>query len=266
MATINIAAGTYHEIVYANKKSNVTFMGADRNGTLIEGTNNNNLNPSTKGRALFGMDGSNTVTFRNLTIKNQTPQGGSQAEALRLETCDKCVVRDATVISLQDTLLWDGRLYANNVLIEGNVDFIWGGGAVYFANSEIRTIGRSGPIVQARNPASSYGYVFVDSKLTSDSGLTGGVLARIDAGAYPASHVAYINCSMTNEITPAGWQLTAGTATSALRFWEYQSVDPSGNPVDVSKRLAGSTQLSASQAAMMRDPTVVLAGWQPPTN
>jgi pectin methylesterase-like acyl-CoA thioesterase len=264
--TITIATGIYHEIVYFKSKSNVTFMGQDRNGTVIEGTNNNNLNPSTKGRALFGADSSNTVSFRNLTIKNQTPQGGSQAEALRLEGCDKCVVRDATIISLQDTLLWSGRIYANNCLIEGNVDFVWGTGAVYFVSSEIRTIGRSGPIVQARNGSSTYGYVFVDSKLTSDAGLTGGVLARIDAGVYPASHVAYINCSMTNEITAAGWQLTAGTATSALRFWEYQSVDASGNPIDVSKRLAGSMQLSSSQAAMMRDPTVVLAGWQPPAN
>jgi pectin methylesterase-like acyl-CoA thioesterase len=264
--TITIATGIYHEIVYSKSKSNVTFMGQDRNGTLIEGTNNNMLNPSTKGRALFGVDSSNTVSFRNLTIKNQTPQGGSQAEALRLEGCDKCVVRDATIISLQDTLLWSGRIYANNCLIEGNVDFVWGTGAVYFVNSEIRTIGRSGPIVQARNGASTYGYVFVDSKLTSDAGLTGGVLARIDAGMYPASHVAYINCSMTSEITAAGWQLTAGSATSALRFWEYQSVDGSGNAIDVSKRLSGSMQISSSQAAMMRDPTVVLAGWQPPAN
>jgi hypothetical protein len=41
-----------------------------------------------------------------------TPQGGSQAEALRLR-CDKCVVRDADIRSLQDTLLWDGRLYGS---------------------------------------------------------------------------------------------------------------------------------------------------------
>jgi hypothetical protein len=49
-----------------------------------------------------------------------------------------------------------------------------------------------------------------------------------------------------------------------MRFWEYQSVDPSGAAVDVSQRVAGSTQISASQAASMRDPTVVLSGWQPP--
>ena len=170
-------------------------------------------------------------------------------------------MRDATIISLQDTLLWSGRIYANNCLIEGNVDFVWGTGAVYFANSEIKTIGRSGPVVQARNGASTYGYVFVDSKLTSDSGLTGSVLARIDVGVYPASHVAYVNCQMSSNIAAVGWQLTAGTDTSQLRFWEYKSVDASGNAINVGSRLAGSKQISDAQATMMRDPSVVLAGW-----
>jgi pectin methylesterase-like acyl-CoA thioesterase len=264
--TIAIAAGTYHEIIYFTKKSNLTLIGASRTGTMIAATNNNTMNPSTRGRALVGVDSSTGVNVRNLTIINQTPQGGSQAEALRMESCDMCIVRDATVISLQDTLLWDGRIYANNVLIEGNVDYVWGGGAAYFVNSEIRTIGRSGPIVQARNPATSYGYVFVDSKITADAGLTGGVLARIDVGVYPASHVAYINCQMTPEIVAAGWQLTAGTDVSQLRFWEYQSVDANGNPINTGSRLNGSKQLTAAQAAMMRDPSVVLAGWTPPAN
>jgi pectin methylesterase-like acyl-CoA thioesterase len=222
------------------------------------------MNPGTKARALIGGDGTNGLTITNLTIHNLTPQGGSQAEALRLESCDKCVVTNATIVSLQDTLLWSGRLYAKNCLIEGNVDYVWGTGAAYFDSCEIRTIGRTGVIVQARNPTSTYGYVFVDSKITSDAGLTGIDLGRIDLTVYPASHVAYVNCQLTGGIAPAGWTITKGTDTSMLRFWEYQSVDASGQPVDVSQRLAGSKQLSSSQAAMMRDPTVVLAGWQPP--
>jgi len=263
--TVTVGTGSYHEIVYLSRKSTITVQGQDRNGTVISATNNNNLNPSTRGRALFGVDNVSNMVFRNLTIRNLTPQGGSQAEALRLGSCDRCVVRDATIISLQDTLLWDGRVYANNCLIQGNVDFIWGGGAAYFVNSEIKTIGRAGYIVQARNPASTYGYVFVDSKITADSGVTNNVLARIDAGVYPASHVAYINCQMSNAISSAGWLVT-GSATSSLRFWEYKSVDASGNAINVGQRLAGSRQLSDSEAAMMRDPTVVLAGWTPPAN
>jgi pectin methylesterase-like acyl-CoA thioesterase len=173
-------------------------------------------------------------------------------------------VRNADIISLQDTLLWSGKIYATDCYIAGNVDFIWGTGAVYFNKCEIKTIGRAGYNVQSRNAAGGYGYVFVDSKLTADSGITGNVLARIDVSAYPGSHVAYINCQMGSHISAAGWVVTGGSPSSSLRFWEYQSTDASGNALNLSGRLAGLTPITAAQAAMMRDPSVVLGGWQPP--
>jgi pectin methylesterase-like acyl-CoA thioesterase len=262
--TVAIAAGTYHEIIHAASKNDVTLLGQDRKATIIEGTNNNNLNPSTSTRSLVGVDSSSGLVVDTLTIQNLTPQNGSQAEALRLQSCDKCVVRNADILSLQDTLLWSGRVYAKNCYIAGNVDFVWGTGVAYFDSCEIKTIGRAGAIVQARNGASGYGYVFVDSKLTADATVSGQVLARIDVSAYPASHVAYINCQMGSQIAPAGWTITGGTNTSQLRFWEYQSVDPTGKAINVSQRVAGSTQISSTQAASMRDVTTVLSGWQPP--
>ncbi len=263
-ARITIDAGVYHEIVHFASKSQVTLVGRDRAATIIEGTNNNNLNPTTSTRSVVGIDGSSGVVIDTLTIRNLTPQGGSQAEALRLQSCDECVIRNASITSLQDTILWSGRLYADNCYIEGNVDFVWGTGAAYFNDCELKTVGRAGAIVQARNPASTYGYVFVDSRLTADPAVTGQVLARIDVSQYPASHVAYINCQMGSFIAPAGWTITGGASTAQLRFWEYESVDSSGKPVDMSQRASGSTRISASQAASMRDPTVVLSGWQPP--
>jgi pectin methylesterase-like acyl-CoA thioesterase len=264
---IAIASGIYHEIIHFRSKNNVTLLGQSRTGTIIEGTNNNDMNPSTSTRSLIGIDASSGLVIDTMTITNLTPQGGSQAEVLRLETCDECVVRNANVNSLQDTLLWDGRLYADNCTISGNVDFVWSTGVAYFNNCVIHTVGQAGAIVQARNAASAYGYVFVDSvdsQLTADPTVTGQVLARIDVGDFPGSHVAYINCTMGSFISPAGWTITDGTPTASLRFWEYQSVDTSANPTDVSHRIAGSTQISAAEAASMRDPTVVLAGWQPP--
>src|SRR5205814_1381496 len=85
--TVSIANGTYHEIVYFKSKSNITIQGASETGTVIEGVNNDTLNPGTKARALVGGDSTNGLTVNNLTIYNQTPQGGSQAEALRLQSC-----------------------------------------------------------------------------------------------------------------------------------------------------------------------------------
>ncbi|MGD9128812.1 MAG: pectinesterase family protein, partial [Planctomycetia bacterium] len=202
------------------------------------------------------------LTVENLTIHNLTPQGGSQAEALTLLSCDRCVVRNATIKSLQDTLLWSGRVYADDCLIEGNVDYIWGTGTVYFNNCEIRTVGRKGYNVQARNGADGYGYVFVDCRLTAEAGITGDVLARIDASSYPASHVAYIDCEMGSHISSSGWLVTGG-GSGQLRFWEYGSHDADGNPIDTSLRAAESRQLSAAEAAAMRDLAVVFGGWNP---
>lgn len=262
-STITVESGSYHEVIYWKSKNNITVHGQSRKETILLGTNNNDMNPSTKGRALVGADSSSGLVFENLTIHNLTPQGGSQAEALRLEGCTHCTIRDADILSLQDTLLWSGTLYAKNCYIAGNVDFIWGTGAAYFDQCEIKTVGRSGYVVQSRNGTSGYGYVFVDSKLTADSGITGSVLARIDVSAYPGSHVAYINCALGSHISSAGWTITGGSPGSSLRFWEYQSTDLSGNALNVSGRLSGSTQISSTQAASMRDPTVVLGGWQP---
>jgi pectin methylesterase-like acyl-CoA thioesterase len=261
--TIEVGVGKYYGIVHLGTKNQITVHGADRQRTLIAGVNNETLNGGTAKRALFGVDDVRGLTIENLTIKNLTPQGGTQAEALRMQRCEQCVVRDADIWSLQDTLLWSGRIYARNCLIAGNVDFIWGTGTAYFDRCEIRTVGRAGYIVQARNDASIYGYVFVDSKLTSDPPLTGNVLARVDSSVYPASHVAYIDCQMDKHISAAGWTVTGG-GTSALRFWEYHSTDLAGQALDVSRRLAGSKQIDQNQAAMMRDPKVVLGGWQPP--
>jgi pectin methylesterase-like acyl-CoA thioesterase len=263
VTALTLAVGTYHEVVHAASKANLTIHGSDRKSTIIAGTNNNDLNPSTTTRSLVGIDSSTGVVIENLTIQNTTPQGGSQAEALRLQSCDKCIVRDADILSLQDTLLWSGRLYAENCYVAGNVDFVWGTGAAYFKGCEIHTVGTAGAVVQARNGASGYGYVFVDSTLTADSTVSGQVLARIDTGSYPASQVAYVNCTMGPFIAPAGWTITGVGGTAQLRFGEYESVDPTGKPVDTSHRAVGSTQIAAAQAMSMRDPSVVLGGWTP---
>jgi pectin methylesterase-like acyl-CoA thioesterase len=261
-ATITIGKGRYFEVLRASAKNDLTLHGEDRKQTVILGTNNDSLNAGTANRALFGIDGSSKLVVENLTIRNLTPQGGSQAEALRMQNCDQCIVRQADILSLQDTLLWSGRIYATDCYIAGNVDFVWGTGSVFFENCEIKTVGRAGYIVQARNDAAKSGYVFVDSKITADSGITGIWLGRIDSSVYPNSQVAYINCQMGNHINPAGWQVTGG-GTAGLRFQEYQSTDASGAPLDVSRRLAGSQQLSAAEAERLRNPANVLGGWTP---
>jgi len=262
--TITVAPGTYHELLYLSAKKNLTLRGADRTGTVIQYPNNDKLNAGTSARPLFFANGSTGLRIETLTLHNTTPQGGSQAEALRV-AADQVTLRSVTLKSLQDTLMSSGKVYIVDSYIEGNVDFIWGNGPTYIERSEIKTVGRAGAIVQARNGSANYGFVFVDSKLTADPQVSGQVLARIDATEYPASNVAFINCQMT-AIASKGWTITPDgtTATGQLRFWEYQSTDPSGAPLAVGGRVSASKQLTAAEAASVRDKATVLGGWTPP--
>ena len=267
---ITLKKGTYRELVYASTKNWVTLRGEDREQSIIAYANNENCNKGTASRSLVTLNGGANWVIENLTINNQAPQIGTnaQAEALHVEAAGKIIVRNANIYSNQDTLLLNGQVYVADSLVKGNVDFIWGTGVAYFDRCEIRTVSRTGYNVQARNPASTYGYVFVDCKLTTDSpALTGHYLARTnfsDPSGAPACHVAYVNCQMGSHIDPKGWLVaSSGVDNSKVRFWEYQSTDATGAAVDVSQRISASQQIDDATAAQMRDVTVVLGGWNP---
>ena len=120
---------------------------------------------------------------------------------------------------------------------------------------------RKGSLVQARNGADGFGYVFVDCTLSSDPGVGDTYLARIEANRFPASQVAFVDCTMDQHIAPEGWLVTGGLGLQ-LRFAEFGSRDMEGNPLSTATRHSASTRLSAQQAEALRDPAYVL-GFQP---
>jgi len=259
---IVVQPGAYHELLYLSGKREVTLRGTDAATTVISYPNNERLNPGTASRAMVTALNADDLIIEGLTLHNTTPQGGGQAETLRVSG-ERVTLRDSRFLSLQDTLLLDGTVYVADSLVEGNVDFVWGYGSAYFERSEIKVVGRPGVIVQARNGADSHGYVFVDSRLTSDPNLGGTTLARIDASVYPNSEVAYIDCQLGPHITAEGWTVTGDAPTTGLRFLEFGSTDLSGRRLDVSQRHPASRQLDAVEASAFRDRASVLGGWDP---
>ncbi len=260
---IFVRKGVYDGMVYIMPdKAHIHIIGEDRKGTIITGRNNDRLNSGRLARSLVNVDADDFV-LENLTLHNTTPYRGSQAEALRVNG-DRCVLRNADFISFQDTLLLSGRVYVTNCYVEGDVDFIWGKGSVFFDQCEIKAV-HNGYYLQARNSTDHPGYVFSQCKLTASPGVEHCLLARIDTDRFPGVQVAFINCQMGAQVPPVGWEVKGANA-SHLRYWEFHSTDARGKAVDVSKRHPASRQLAESEAAKLADPSKFFAredAWDP---
>ncbi len=281
---ITVADGTYTELDWvAPGKPLITVRGQSRSGTVIQYANNNTLNSANTTdvcarqaipvhddfncwRSNFSVE-ADDFTLENLTLVNTTPFGGSQAEAFR-GNADRITLNRVNLLSYQDTIRLQGLGYVTNSYIQGDVDFTWGVGTVFWTHGELKSM-HAGYVTQIRNSEGQNGYVFYDDTLTHASGVADGsvYLARIDPTVYPYSQAVYIDTTMDSHINPAGWLLNNADCATAthVQFWEYGSVTPQGQPIDTSQRLACSRQLTAAQAAQWSDPAFVLGGWVPAT-
>ena len=254
-----VRQGFYQELVHFNNKPLITIHGEDRKNTTIAYANNSNFNLNA--RSVVSVDTTDT-TMENLSVRNLTPKGGSQAETIRTNGL-RFLLRSCDLYSFQDTLQLNGSAFVDSCYIEGDVDFMWGVAAAYFSNSELRDVTSNSFYVQARTLQNQPGFVYVNSRLSGNPGVTGTFLARIDPTVFPFSQVVYINSAMGPQVSPLGWLLNNATSSDTVRFWEYHSTDLSGAPLNVSQRIASSRQITDAEATQLSDPGFVLGGWVP---
>jgi pectin methylesterase-like acyl-CoA thioesterase len=172
-------------------------------------------------------------------------------------------VERVTFRSFQDTILLNGSAFLRDSYIEGDVDFLWGSGAAYFLNCEIKAVTSGAVYTQVRNGEGQNGFVFVQSRLTGAAGVTGAYLSRIDPNVFPHSQVVFLDNAMGGHIRAEGWQLNNATVAPNVRFWEFASTDLQGVRLDVAGRAPFSRQLTPAEAERWRDPVFVLGGWDP---
>ena len=221
---LNIRNGTYPEIVNVKSKHNLTFRGESRTGARIAYPNNNWVYANSHYCMIFKVN-ANDIALDNLTVTNTTPQGGSQAFALMMETGNKrFICNNSEISSFQDTILVntsDNTAYFRDTLIQGDVDFIWGGGNCFFTNCEIRSLRATGGYVtQARTAANSNGMSFVKCDFTVPGpGYANCLFGR--ALTIPNGNVALINCRIDTSAY-AGWNAAdVANAGLNLRWWEF---------------------------------------------
>lgn len=279
-AIISINNGAYREIVDVSGKNNLIFRGQSRLGTLVGFPNNATFQAANGGsthcRMAFKVN-ANNISLDNLTVTNMTPQGGSQAEALMIETsAQRCIVNNCDIVSLQDTILANvnsSQAYFYNSAVRGNYDYIWGGGNLYFNQCVLDTVaGENGANLTAArtttnptqttnypwaNPGATYtanGMTFVNCAFTADPGA--GTVTLADGNGSAGELVSWYNCTFaTNYIAPAS-TLFSGN----FIFWQDLNT-VSNNPVTY----ANVTSISGSDARLLAATNIPVwfYGWVP---
>lgn len=261
--TILVRKGVYKEkLIVPESKINVTLIG--QGDAVVSGDdyaskkNRFGENMSTSGSAscyIYAPD----FHAENLTFENTAGRVG-QAVACFV-SADRAVFRNCRFLGNQDTLYTYGRncrQYYENCYIEGTVDFIFGWSTAVFDHCTIHSRGNGYITAPSTDKGQAHGYVFLDCKLTADTGVTDVYLSR---PWRPYAQAVFIRCDLGKHILPAGWDnWNKKDAEKTVFYAEYES---KGEGSDPKGRASFSRQLKNS-----KDYTVgkVLAGadnWNP---
>ncbi|KAK1761616.1 pectin lyase fold/virulence factor [Phialemonium atrogriseum] len=268
---ILIKDGNYEELVYFRYKTNLTIRGQSRNKTIVGYPNNSAFNPPGREgpsrRPAFSFHGVSDVQLSTFTINNYY---SGQAEALLVEGV-RVLLDRLTLVGSGDAFTTYGTIYVADSKLTGDGDTVLGYGSVYWLRSEI--VSKRGSVTWTRTAQGDHGNVFVDSTISGGEGSkvtfarlpdnSGGVMDN-----WPFAEMVLIDTRTAN-VSPQGWGPVQGLPfdSSQVRFWEFNTMDLEGNPVDMSQRLNVSRQLTlpadADIIAKYRDPAYVLGGWTP---
>lgn len=307
-AVIHIGPGIYREKLVVSRP-NLTFQGegSDRQDTVLcWGDAALDEMPEGDRRGTFRTASvridTHDFTARHLTFRNDAGYGCDVGQALALYVDgDRICFEDCCLLGSQDTLFTaplplkeaipggfkgpgadrpriQGRHYFRDCLIQGDVDFIFGGGISWFEscvlfskmpeNKRKKDHRASDPadgspicgyITAASTPKDQpFGYVFRHCRLESDCPPGTVMLGR---PWREWARTVYLNCELGAHIHPAGWA-DWDKPHGHFLYGEYCSTGPGASP---DTQAAFSRQLTEAEAAEYT-PEKVLAGWTPRSN
>lgn len=272
---INVAAGTYRELIYYKGTKNLTIAGpagnAKGDSCLIVYKNSSQMNGSTHTRASTYFSGCNVV-LKNLTIKNAWVRAGgdNQAESIYFANAAATATSAAktlaayncSFVSNQDTIQTSGLNWFYDCYIEGNTDYIWGtADAALFENCSLRCVedgnsSHTAYLLVARTgtanaPTIGKGYVILNSTVTIDAGLTAYYGRNAGSGTY-YDQAALVNVAFSGAGTLAASRWLGSTAPTKLGDSSYvgwKDYNVTGSNLAAEARYASSSAVIADMSA-----------------
>lgn len=177
----------------------------------------------------------NEMYMQDITLQNKGSYNSGNAArqvALQQNEGDKFVYKNVRLLSGQDTYYTKkGRTYWEGGEIDGTVDFICGGGDVFFEGTKLVMTRNGGYITASQNPG-DWGYVFNNATITVSNNSFNGTfyLGR----SWGHAKTVFLNTKMIAQPKGEGWGPDMNSAPQV--FGEYNSKDGNGNAVNTSQR------------------------------
>lgn len=244
--TLYIKNGVYNEkIELPATNTDVTFIGESVDKTIIVFNDYSGRGKLNTFNSFTAKIAGNRFRAENITFANSAGPVG-QAVALHVEA-DQAIFVNCRFLGNQDTIYAGGetsRQLFVNCYIEGTTDFIFGPATAVFQNCEIHSKSNSFITAASTTQGKKFGFVFIDCKLTADSGITKVHLGRPWRGW---SKVVFLRCTLGKHILPEGWDNWSNPANEQTAYYaEYKN---SGAGAGVSNRVKWSHQLTDKEAA-----------------
>jgi len=251
---------------------NVSYIGQSADGVVLY--NQNTTEGIGNTATIYFTNTANNLYLQDVSLKNKDYRNGASSLGRCVALWDqgtKNIYKNVNVLSNQDTYFsGNGRNYFEGGSIHGTVDFLCGGGDVFFNETLIYIEDRAGCVITAPATNTTWGYVFSNCTIDGFAVANGNYYLGRPWQNSPKS--IYINTKMNILPTAVGW--TEMGVVPGL-FAEYGSVTSSGVAVDVSLRKKNFTYsgvttsvnpyLTAEQAATYSIENVLGGSdaWQP---
>lgn len=217
-------------------RAKTSFIGQSMDSVIVY---NSSSSEGISITATLYLDSKANLTYmQDLTLQNKANiVTGAQANrwVVLQDRGNKNIFKRVKLLSTQDTYYstaYDNRTYWEEGEIHGTVDFICGGGDVFFNTCLIYLEERKNNVISAPANTSAYGYVFSNCTIDGHEINKGGY--RLGRPWNNNASSVFINTKMKVLPTDEAWGDPMNVVPT--KFAEYNSVDANGNAVDLSKR------------------------------
>lgn len=240
-----------------NNVYNVSLIGESKDGVLIEGTTDG-ITSST-----LNLGNGTGIYVQDMTIRNNYDfPKADKGVSVAVTGGNKAVLKNVVMQACQDTYVTGQRTYLEDCDIYGTVDFICGGGDIFFNHCNLVLLYRQEDkrdVIVAPNTTAStkWGYVLQGCTIKAMEGENTLANKNYTLGRdwQNEPRANYLNTVMELQPSDEGWENMGGAKPT--HFYEYGSTDKEGNVLDLSARQAPSHStnlpyspvLTAEQAA-----------------